>query len=342
MRSTSTPTPGSASNGTAPGLQTRRECGAAATRRQHLPFRSHTAARITLISGGDRSGLVGADLDRTGEDPGRDVPLLRALMTTRTELLELIRNGENSGVEFKRDTVDARGLAREIVALTNLAGGRILLGVDDDGSIVGITRPDLETWVMQACRDKVRPEVIPFFEIVRDVTPGHHVAIVEVARARLLQHRGSLRAELQPVSGTGTVSLDERRLMDYFQRVRQQTLPADKVARERLLVNTEFITEAGPATVAGILLFCTELTRYLPQAGISAAAYLGTEKDYATVERAHLRGPLTALQGAGGQVDTGPGRAGRGGRRKDHWQLLDHRGRRAAGRPPHLPAGRHP
>lgn len=257
-------------------------------------------------------------------------------MTTRTELLELMRNGESSGVEFKRDTVDARGLAREIVALANLAGGRILLGVEDDGSVAGITRPDLEEWVMQACRDKVRPEVVPYFEIVRDVTPGRDVAIVEVARgyalhalwhnshrtyylrvgstnreaneeelARLLQQRGSLRAELQPVSGTGLASLDERRLVDYFDRVRRQHLPADEASRERLLVNTEFLTSDGAATMAGMLLFSAEATRFLPHAGISAAAYPGGEKDYAAVERAQLRGPLTALQGAGGLVETG-------------------------------------
>jgi ATP-dependent DNA helicase RecG len=42
---------------------------------------------------------------------------------TKTELIELIRNGENSGVEFKRDTIDNRALAKELVAFANLQGG---------------------------------------------------------------------------------------------------------------------------------------------------------------------------------------------------------------------------
>src|SRR5680860_1765495 len=84
-------------------------------------------------------------------------------MTTRAELQELIRNGENSGVEFKQDVVEGRALAKELVALTNLEGGRVLLGVNDDGSVTGIDRADLEEWVMQVCRDKIRPEIIPFF-----------------------------------------------------------------------------------------------------------------------------------------------------------------------------------
>ena len=45
-------------------------------------------------------------------------------MTTRTELLELIRNGENSGVEFKRDTLQNHDLAKELVAFSNFGGGR--------------------------------------------------------------------------------------------------------------------------------------------------------------------------------------------------------------------------
>jgi hypothetical protein len=47
----------------------------------------------------------------------------------KAELAEIIHNGENSGIEFKRDDVHPDSLAREISALLNLEGGRILLGV---------------------------------------------------------------------------------------------------------------------------------------------------------------------------------------------------------------------
>ena len=108
---------------------------------------------------------------------------------TTTQLRELIANGENSHVEFKSDVIENRQLAKELVAFANLQGGCVLLGIDDDGSVRGLTRIDspaneesddrrvhtyqrLEEWVMQACRDKVRPEIIPYFEIFRDVEPG--------------------------------------------------------------------------------------------------------------------------------------------------------------------------
>ena len=55
----------------------------------------------------------------------------------RAELLETIRNNENSGVEFKADDIEPPRLAAEIAALLNLEGGHILLGVEKDGSVSG-------------------------------------------------------------------------------------------------------------------------------------------------------------------------------------------------------------
>jgi ATP-dependent DNA helicase RecG len=47
--------------------------------------------------------------------------------------------------------------------------------------------------------------------------------------------------------------------------------------------------------MAGLLLFGENVNRFLPQAGIDAAAYPGQEKDYAAIERAPMRGPMTPL-----------------------------------------------
>ena len=129
---------------------------------------------------------------------------------------------------------------------------------------------------MTTCRDKIRPAIIPFFEVVRAVEPGKDVAIVRVTRgfdvhslwhsnsnryyirvgtqsreatpeelARLFQQRGSVRAELRPVSGATLADLDRRRLRDYFGRIRQQEVPpdGDEAAWRTLLVNTEVMTE---------------------------------------------------------------------------------------------------
>ena len=60
-------------------------------------------------------------------------------MTTRTELLEIINNGENSGIEFKRDTLQNHDLAKELVAFTNLVGGMVLLGVEDEQAAYSVS-----------------------------------------------------------------------------------------------------------------------------------------------------------------------------------------------------------
>jgi len=71
----------------------------------------------------------------------------------KIEILEMIVNGESSGVEFKEEGIATIDLAEEIVAFSNFKGGTILIGVNDEGSILGIKRKDLEEWVMNICRD---------------------------------------------------------------------------------------------------------------------------------------------------------------------------------------------
>ncbi len=255
-------------------------------------------------------------------------------MTTRNELLEILASGENSGVEFKRDDLSTQDLAKELVAFSNLEGGMVLLGVEDDGSVTGLARDNLEEWVMNVCRDKIRPAIVPFFEVVPNTKDSNDVAIVRVTRgydvhalwhhntsrylmrvgsqsreasqeelARLFQRRGSVRAELRPVSGATHADLDGRRLRNYFGDIRQQDVPADEdgEAWQSLLVNTEIITEEG-VSVGGMLLFGKTPNRFLSHAGIDAVAYPGTERDYGARERTALRGPMAPLLDETGDI----------------------------------------
>ncbi|MGH3834620.1 MAG: AlbA family DNA-binding domain-containing protein, partial [Pseudonocardiaceae bacterium] len=259
-------------------------------------------------------------------------------MVSLSELSELLREGENSGVEFKRDDVQPHDLAKELVALSNLRGGRILLGVEDDGTISGVVRDAVDEWVLTIARDKVRPPLIPHVQTVTDPGTGWQVAVVTVEAgyavhamwhnkhfsyyiragrqsreaspeelSRLQQQRGAFRAELRPISGTSYEDLDQRRLTDYFQRVRGQTVPErdNRQGWVQLLSATEFLVDGvnGPVPcLAAIALFGRATDRYLPQSGIDAIAYPGVEKDYAALERATLRGPLAPLMTPSGEL----------------------------------------
>lgn len=58
-------------------------------------------------------------------------------MTVR-ELEQLVALGEGISLEFKRRVPRPERIAKEIVALANTNGGRIVLGVGDDGTITGV------------------------------------------------------------------------------------------------------------------------------------------------------------------------------------------------------------
>ena len=261
----------------------------------------------------------------------------------RTELIDLLLNGEDSTVEFKRDDVQNYDLAKELVAFLNLEGGTVLLGVEDDGSISGTTRDRLEEWVGELCRTKIEPQVVPILSWVRGAEPGRDVLAVHVTLGpnkpygrihngrrtyyirvgntsreasreeleRMYQASGQLRYGLKPVPGASLDALDLHRLRYYLTHVLEGDAPArdDRCEWETLLYNLELMTESAGefiATVAGLLLFGNQPRRYLPQSGIRAICYPGVEPDYATHADEGLHGPMVPSATADGIV-TEPG-----------------------------------
>ena len=251
---------------------------------------------------------------------------------TKSELLALIANGENSGVEFKSDRVRPEQLAKEIVALANFRGGKVLLGVEDDGTVAGIRRDDLEQWVMDAVFGrKVHPMILPFYEEVR-VDDQRRVAVVTVTQgvakpyvvrhnnreeihirvgstsrhatreqqARLFALGGLLHAELLPVSGSGLGDLDKDRLEDYLTGiVGDDEAPSSPARWHERLCGLGFLTERddGPpvCTIAGLLLFGHKPRRLLRQAGVRWMAFDGDDKTYRALDDTVVDGPLVAL-----------------------------------------------
>lgn len=251
---------------------------------------------------------------------------------TKTELLELITNGENSGVEFKRDDVRPEQLAKEIVALANFQGGTILLGVEDDGAITGIQRENLEEWVMDTVFGRyVHPMILPFYETVH-VDAERRVAVISVTQgtakpyvvrqqdreeiyvrigstsrkasreqqARLFALGGMLHAEMLPVSGSDLSDLDLERLHDYLAQVlHDPEVPLDADAWVRRLTGLGFMTErpggAPVCTIAGVVLFGRRPRRVLRQAGVRWMAFKGISMDYESDDDGILDDPLVGL-----------------------------------------------
>jgi ATP-dependent DNA helicase RecG len=90
-------------------------------------------------------------------------------MKTKENIIELIKNGENSFVEFKIEKVDNAKLAKEMVAFANSRGGTLLIGVKDNGQIEGISAPQLEQRIMNIAASSIYPSIIPlYYELLID------------------------------------------------------------------------------------------------------------------------------------------------------------------------------
>jgi ATP-dependent DNA helicase RecG len=250
----------------------------------------------------------------------------------KSELLEIIANGENSGVEFKRDDIRPEQIAKEIVALANFQGGYLLIGVEDDGVISGIQRLDLEAWIMDTVFGHyVHPLILPFYEEVL-MDGGKKVAVVSFSsgtakpyvlrhnqreeiyirigtvsrlatreqQARLFESGGMLHAEVLPVSGTTLDNLDKARLTDYLVNITGDTAPPDtKNEWERRLTGLGLMVNSSDGkvlcTIAGIVLFGQNPHRNLPQAGLRWMSFSSIDKEYKAQDDAFLDGPLVAL-----------------------------------------------
>lgn len=66
-----------------------------------------------------------------------------------SHIKRLIAGGENQQLDFKFEVADARKIARSLAAFANTEGGRLLIGVKDNGKIAGI-RSEEEFYMVEA------------------------------------------------------------------------------------------------------------------------------------------------------------------------------------------------
>ena len=249
----------------------------------------------------------------------------------KTELFEIIANGENSGVEFKRDDIRPEQLAKEVVALANLNGGRILLGVEDGGEITGIQKDNLEQWVLNVFRDKIHPQLIPFYEEIK--VDEKSIAVVSISaglskpyvvrhngredtyirmgsisalasreqQLRLFESGGLFHAELTPVPGTTIENLDLERLYFYLQSiVSDPDVPEFRDIDEwtKRLLGLGFMSKDSlgntTSTIAGLVCFGFNPRRFLQQSEIRVMSFKGTELNYKAELDTVINGPMVA------------------------------------------------
>jgi len=240
----------------------------------------------------------------------------------KDELAAVIAGGEDSFTEFKGPDVSNRDLAKELCAFSNSAGGRVLVGVDDDGTIVGSEGWDEER-IMNVARTLLDPPIVPGYQrlvwhqdteiIVASIDQGvekphavgggegkHYFVRVgstsrEASREeliRLTQASGAVAGDLRPVIGSTVKALDDSLLAAGFAGRRTIQWDAlDETQRLDVLINGEIVhPETRGPTVAGLLCYGRAPQERLAYAAVSCVSYRGVVAERELLDRAEIGG----------------------------------------------------
>lgn len=240
-----------------------------------------------------------------------------------TELIDLLSRGEDSRQQFKTDMNNADALAAEIVAFSNTAGGHIFIGVNDDGSVRGLSGADvarLNMLIANVASQVVRPAVNPLTENVPH--PAGTVLVLSIAEGvnkpymdkngaiwvkngsdkrratsreelqRLFQQAGLVHADETPVAGLSAGDVDMPYFETFFEQQFGEPLAQHNQPLPQLLTNMNLMNQ-GQLNVAGGLLFAKSPHYALPAFIVKAVAFVGTQiEDERYIDSRDIAGKL--------------------------------------------------
>src|SRR6195952_5221972 len=100
---------------------------------------------------------------------------------------KLIFDGEGVTLDFKKTITSCEKIAKTMVSFANNKGGRLLIGVDDNGTIKGVKSEDEERYMItKAAQLYARPALEPIFEEV--YVDDKLVVVVEIMESNTKPH----------------------------------------------------------------------------------------------------------------------------------------------------------
>ncbi|MCB1190086.1 MAG: putative DNA binding domain-containing protein [Leptospiraceae bacterium] len=241
-------------------------------------------------------------------------------MITHIELNQIIEQGENSGVEFKSSDVRAESLAKEIVAFANSKGGVILIGVEDNKQVSGLSLDKKwEEWVANIARCNLNPAIeIEYQELslmnkkvgivfvpkgkdkpyqtndgkfyIRVGSTNRMASINELMR--LFQQSGVFHFDATAAEETSMSSLNFSKLSKYFESYQINFELLSEEEKISILKNSDILSENGSTTIAGLLVFGINPQKYLKMASVSFAVFAGTEISSELINKQNIEGNL--------------------------------------------------
>ena len=221
------------------------------------------------------------------------------------EILKILSQGEDSRNQFKRNVTNIDSLAQELIAFSNTLGGKIFVGVDDDGSINGLESEDIHRislLLSSAASQKVHPAINPLTEIA--TFEQGLVLIIDVAKGinkpyqdkngtiwvksgadkrkatareeiqRLFQESGMVHADVMPASDMTVSDLDMPYFRTFFQKRFGDSLDELIVPLDQTLSNLN-LGKGGELNITGAMLFSKDPSSRLPSYIVKAAAFQG-------------------------------------------------------------------
>ncbi len=157
---------------------------------------------------------------------------------------------EGKTVEFKREYVD--DIKKTAAAFANSDGGTVYIGIDDDGTVVGVADADATVLrVINALRDSVRPDVTMFVDCGIDETDGKKVVVLSVqrgtARPYYLREKGIRPEGVYVRQGSSTVPASDAAILAMIKETGGDSFESARSVNQQLTFEycTAFFEKAG-------------------------------------------------------------------------------------------------
>ncbi|MFH0955062.1 MAG: ATP-binding protein [Candidatus Micrarchaeota archaeon] len=213
---------------------------------------------------------------------------------------------ESQGLELKRTVDNFREISKTACAFANAYGGRIIIGVSDDGLVIGIPKPELDSLQqrVEGAIQQVSPA--PFHKITVEEKEGKHTVAIEVYQighgafctfGGIVYYRaGSQNTKLEgrtlqdylinrhilsfdeSKSQAKIDDIDQQKLMHFIQR-RSPEAKIGKKGVSELLVNLGLAQQNNEFWIknTAVLFFAKEPAKFIPQSEVKLARFSGNE-----------------------------------------------------------------
>ncbi len=212
----------------------------------------------------------------------------------KKELLKLIGTGEGLTLEFKENI--GSNLGKEICAFANTNGGKIILGIKDDGDVSGIKITNsLKSQIQDYARN-----MDPAFSV--ETEDVENILVIHVPEGRGKPY--SVNGQFFIRVGANSQQLSRNEVREFFQKENlvlfdnkpnrnfdldsdfdkrkfkhflESARITDNLNKKEMLKNL-FLLDGEHIKNAGVLFFCRRVTKFFFGAVITCVLYRGTSK----------------------------------------------------------------